>query len=70
MNRKKTKDVHVRLTPEDYAAAQKVAELTGRTTCGLVQFALQHYLNKHYPHAYGNRALAHEFEVEVAANGE
>ncbi len=70
--RKKTKDVHVRLTPEDYYAAQKVAELTGRSIGSLMGYTLQRYMTLHYPNAYGNRALQHEFSEQdmAAANGE
>ena len=42
----------VRISPENLAAAELVARVTGRTVSGLFEYALALYMHKNYPAAY------------------
>ncbi len=42
----------IRVSPENWAAAEKVAALTGRTFSSLAEYALVLYMSKNYPLAF------------------
>ncbi len=42
----------IRFNPENFAAAEKVAALTGRTVSSLTEYALVLYMSKNYPLAF------------------
>ena len=66
----KTKFLSARLTPETHRAALRVAAFTNRTLGGLVEYTLRHYINAHYPDAYGTKPMADNSTRRRAANGE
>jgi hypothetical protein len=47
--------VGVRLTPEVWAAAQKVAALTGRSASGLLGYAVELFIARNYPKAMNSK---------------
>lgn len=42
----------IRVSPENWAAAEKVAALTGRTVSSLTEYALVLFISKNYPVAF------------------
>lgn len=47
----------IRLSPENLAAAEKVAALTGRTVSSLSEYALVLFMRQNYPLAYNPDAV-------------
>jgi hypothetical protein len=46
----------IRFSPENLAAAEKVAALTGRTVSSLAEYALVLFMQKNYPLAFSPNA--------------
>lgn len=47
----------IRISPENLAAAEKVAALTGRTVSSLAEYALVLFMRQNYPMAYNPDAV-------------
>lgn len=47
----------IRLSPENLAAAEKVAALTGRTVSSLAEYALALFMRQNYPMAYDSNSV-------------
>jgi len=52
MEARRTKTVAIRLTPETFMAAEKVAHVTCRTVSSMIEYAVQRYIEKNFPEAY------------------
>ena len=53
----RSRTVTTRFSPENLAAAEKVAALTGRTVSSLTEYALTLFMRQNYPMAYNPDAV-------------
>jgi len=54
---KRSRTATIRVSPENLAAAEKVAALTGRTVSSLAEYALVLFMRQNYPLAYNPDAV-------------
>ena len=53
----RSRSATMRISPDNLAAAEKVAALTGRTVSSLMEYALALYIRQNYPIAYNPDAV-------------
>ena len=53
----RSRTVAIRVSPDNYAPAEKVAALTGRTVSSLAEYAMVLFMRQNYPMAYDPKAF-------------